>query len=135
MNPRLPVQTFEVGLKLYCVKDGKLLTLVRPDGITDLPGGRINVGEETAPFQDILAREITEELGEDFKYELDGKEFVYIVKNREPPLLIVGLPGRQVGGEITLSGEHESFEWIDLTDERLKDHKHARGIEKLRKLV
>lgn len=133
MDPRSSVQVFEVGLKLFCVKDGKLLTLVRPGGVTDLPGGRINVGEELTPFPEVLAREIAEELGASFKYELDGKEFAYIVKNREPPLLIAGFTGRQTSGEITLSEEHESFEWIPLDDERLKEHRHARGIEKLKR--
>ncbi len=64
MQPRA-IQTFEVSLKTAIVRDRQLLLLQEADtGYWELPGGRIDVGEERLDHDLILAREIREELGD-----------------------------------------------------------------------
>ena len=56
------IQTFEVSLKAALFSDGRLLLLQEADtGYWELPGGRIDAGEERTPHDAILAREIAEE--------------------------------------------------------------------------
>ena len=61
------IQTFEVSLKAFIVRDGRALLVREADsGFWELPGGRIDVGEEWEAHDRILAREIAEELGPAF---------------------------------------------------------------------
>src|SRR5437870_9840272 len=63
------IQRFQVALKALIVRDGRLL-VVRERGETgawELPGGRIEVGEESVPHTEVLMRELREELGADFR--------------------------------------------------------------------
>ena len=59
------IATFEVGLKAFLVREGRLL-LVRErigERLWELPGGRFDGGEEQTPPVEILRRELREELG------------------------------------------------------------------------
>ena len=62
------VQTFEVSLKAFIVRDGRALLVREADtGFWELPGGRIDIGEEQLAHEAILARELAEELGPGFQ--------------------------------------------------------------------
>ena len=62
------VQTFEVSLKAFIVRDGRALLVREADtGFWELPGGRIDIGEEQLAHEAILARELAEELGPEFQ--------------------------------------------------------------------
>ena len=62
------IQQFEVSLKAAIVHERRLLLLKEADtGYWELPGGRIDVGEERLAHDAILAREIREELGGDVR--------------------------------------------------------------------
>ncbi len=64
---------FQVSVKGVCFDiDGKIMMIQEPDGLWELPGGRIQKGEE---FIDCLKRECLEETG--LKCEvLDARPFI-----------------------------------------------------------
>lgn len=118
-----------VSLKLI-LKDaeGKILALEGQGngpmaGFYDIPGGRIDEEEIGIPFTEIFTRELQEELG-DVKFSVEsrpvtastwrwpnGKEIVYVYYE-----------GRLESGEIQISDEHQSFEWIQLNDNSLEQY-------------
>ena len=73
-------------------------------------------------FEKILQREVTEELGADFKFKLQGFLFpsrVYpFVKAEEfgiQGIMLLVFAADYVGGEIKLSNEHSEYFWFDIT--------------------
>jgi 8-oxo-dGTP pyrophosphatase MutT (NUDIX family) len=108
------VQRFEVSLKLFIVRGGRALFVREADsGFWELPGGRIDVGEEWRPHDEVLAREIAEELGGALKVRL-GTEAVTWTRLRPSDgqfLLLIARLGHIEAGEPELSGEHDALAW------------------------
>lgn len=105
---------FQISLKVL-MRDGNNILLTRGEGGIDLPGGRIDIGEENAPLKDTILREIREELGEDVKFLLGSVLFVHrlgYTKEKEGIINIV-FDAEYVSGDIKLSNEHVSYEWVD----------------------
>jgi mutator protein MutT len=111
------LQPFHIGIKAVIVNEGKALVLrdaTRYKGI-DLPGGKIDQGEA---IDQALSRELREELGlEQFKISdiLHAQERPDYNKNGVKLMLIFYRVDAEVG-EISLSDEHTSFEWISKGD-------------------
>ena len=109
------IQRFEVSLKAFIVRDGRALFVREADsGYWELPGGRIDVGEEWHPHADVLAREIREELGAGFQVVL-GPEAVTWTRQRPTDgafLFLVARVGRPIAGEPQLSDEHSQLCWL-----------------------
>ena len=105
---------FQISLKVL-MRNGNNILLTRGEGGIDLPGGRIDVGEENAPLKDAIFREIREELGEDVKFHLASVLFVHrlgYTKEKEGIMNIV-FDAEYLSGDIKLSDEHVSYEWVD----------------------
>jgi ADP-ribose pyrophosphatase YjhB (NUDIX family) len=70
------IAKYHVGLKVL-VKSGDKYMLLRSsaDNTIDLPGGRINENEADSQIDKIIAREVKEELGGDFKFKI-GKPII-----------------------------------------------------------
>lgn len=103
-------------------------------GPWDLPGGHLDAGED-----DILAsfrRELLEETGVEFSDDqIVGPIHSALHHNdhNETALMMVMLYMVEYKGEITLSDEHEAFEWLSY--EEIQEHKEAkpwikRAVEK-----
>lgn len=128
------IQTFEVSLKAALFHDGRLLLLQEADtGYWELPGGRIDVGEERLLHADILAREIKEELGPDVQYVL-RPEAVTWVRQRPTDGAFLFLCARLADvsqPRLHLSAEHVSFrwcvpdDWATLEFPPLSDYRHG----------
>lgn len=108
-------QDFWVTIKGFVEYGGKLLILKNPHiDKWDLPGGRIHADEIGIPFEETLRRELTEELG---GCQIEIGEQFYVYKTYYPHLkrgiLTIGYRCKFLGGEITLSKEHETYEWAD----------------------
>ena len=106
---------FQISVKVL-MRDGNNILLTRGDGGIDLPGGRIDVGEEDALFSDIVSREVREELGEDIKFRLGSVLFVHRLghtKEKEEGIINIVFDAEYVSGDIKLSNEHVSYEWVD----------------------
>ena len=113
------IQMFEVSLKAAIVHDGRILLLREADtACWELPGGRIDVGEEFVAQSAVLAREIAEELGAGFKVAA-GTEVVTWVRQRPTDgvfqFLVVRLC-RHIGGDPVLSDEHDDLRWSTPAD-------------------
>ena len=113
------IQTFEVSLKAAIFREGRLLLLQEADtGYWELPGGRIDVGEERLPHGDILAREIAEELGSHVEIRARA-EAVTWVRQRLTDDVFVFLVARLadfVDGDPCLSCEHRAAQWTTPAD-------------------
>ena len=113
------IQTFEVSLKAFIVHDQRALLVQEADtGFWELPGGRIDVGEERLPHADILAREIAEELGPDLRVSV-GTAAVTWVRQRPSDRVFTYLVARVCRierGEMRLSDEHAALRWTTPAD-------------------
>ena len=105
-------QNFCVGLKAFVGDGKKLLVLEDKHGQWELPGGKIQIGED---IPTALNREIKEELGERIQIER-GPIFHGWIRQPDPNrdffIFLVGFSCIWKGGEITISPEHKSFRWI-----------------------
>lgn len=105
-------------LGLKCVNEGSLA------GFYDFPGGRINSDELRVPHEEIIAREMQEEVGKEVKYEVDlrpvstGKYIYYSEKlGRENCIFMIFFKAKYHGGEIRISEEHSGYKWLNLKSE------------------
>ncbi len=117
--PLRAIQRFEVSLKAFIVRNDGRALFVRESETKywELPGGRIDVGEERLEHGRILAREIAEELGESFTVSV-GDDAVTWTRQRPTDgvfQFIVGRICRLVGGEPALSDEHDELAWLDAS--------------------
>ena len=138
MLPRR-IQTFEVSLKAFIVHDdGRALLLRESDtGYWELPGGRIDVGEERLAHADILAREMREELGAAFELSVGDKAISWV---RQRPTdgvfqFLLARVCRHEGGELRLSDEHGAFAWLGNDEWRQREFPpesdYLDGLERL----
>ena len=113
------IQTFEVSLKVAIFHDSRLLLLQEADtGYWELPGGRIDVGEEWLPHRNILAREISEELGTSDRIALRDETVTWV---RQRPIdsvyqFLVAHLAHYEGGDLVLSREHQTARWTTPAD-------------------
>ena len=116
------IATFEVGLKAFLVRDGRLLLVRERAGerLWELPGGRFDAGEETAPPAEILRRELLEELGGALRWELVGLRDAWVrpAPERGTHVFLLGHECRWVAGEVRLSDEHLEARWSGPQDWR-----------------
>jgi len=107
---------FLVGQKAFITNDkGELLILVDPDRGLDLPGGKIQEGEQD--FDEALRREVQEETGLEIKI---GKPFIRWFRKGSPesefegkPFFIIGFFCKAETSDIILSEEHTEYYWVN----------------------
>ena len=141
------IQTFEVSLKAFIVRGQTALFVREADsGFWELPGGRIDVGEEWDAHAQVLAREMREELGAGFAVTF-GPEVVTWTRQRPSDGVFqfivarVGQTsaGEPADGEPVLSAEHDAMGWFDLTAARglrfPERSGYASGIDALWQLI
>jgi 8-oxo-dGTP diphosphatase len=113
------IQTFQISLKAAIISNGRLLLLKEADtGYWELPGGRIDVGEERIPQAAVLAREISEELGSSVRVSIDDRAVTWVRQHPDEGhfQLIVARLCRLDAGEIRLSNEHAELRWTTSAD-------------------
>ena len=113
------IQRFEVSLKAAIIRDGRLLLLREADtGYWELPGGRIDVGEERKAQHDVLVREIAEELGASVQVTVDAMAVTWVRQRLIDGIyqLIVARPCWFIAGTIALSAEHADARWTTPHD-------------------
>jgi len=103
-------QLFYVGQKAFIEKDGEVLTLKHARGL-DFPGGKIQDGH--LDFVQELQREVREETG--LEIEVSAP---FVVWHTEFPknghhIYLIGFKCRYVSGELKLSDEHLSHQWVN----------------------
>ncbi len=109
------LQVFEVALKAFIVRDDALLMVREAAGekLWELPGGRIEVGEEHLPAGSVLRRELVEELGPSFHVEIGDPVATFIrpAPERNAFVFLVGFLCADPRGQIELSSEHVEYGW------------------------
>ncbi|MSU55295.1 MAG: NUDIX domain-containing protein [Candidatus Taylorbacteria bacterium] len=125
---------FYVGQKAFINKSGSVPVLNDPNSKLDFPGGKIQIGEND--FEESLRREVREETGLEIKI---GDPFVtwYFEfksghRNAGKQVFLVGYRCEFVSGEVKLSNEHDSFQWVDkATYDDVDDRGgHFKALEK-----
>jgi len=119
---------YQISLKLF-LKNAKGQTLILGgvpggtyDRFFDLPGGRIDDSEFRTPLTEIVKRELKEECGVS-DVTINPMPVAYgrhLVPAKQEKLdknvhvLYLFFEATLNSGEITISKEHTSFEWVDL---------------------
>jgi 8-oxo-dGTP diphosphatase len=115
---------FAVATKAVIYRDGKFLILfkssiedVNPNSY-DIPGGRLQFGEK---LEEGLKREAKEEAGLEVEVVQPTDAWSFL---KDEDTILAGITYLTVGkeGEVKLSEEHDSFEWLSY-DEVMKDSK------------
>ncbi|MFH1771133.1 MAG: NUDIX domain-containing protein [archaeon] len=117
---------FNIAVKAFIVKEGKVLVIKRrpndphSPGIWDIPGGRIEEGEN--PY-DGLTREVKEEvnLEVNIKVPLYVDYFTRDDGQKITMLIFVCSP---ISKDVRLSEEHTAFEWVEIENAKEKFEKH-----------
>ena len=112
---------YEISIKLLLHHKGKVLILRARKNDIDLPGGRIEKGEERTLLKKLTEREIKEELGSSVRYKVKGSLFWYRGLSQYGCwVFVVVHEAEYLGGKIKLSKEHKSYEWINARKPNLK---------------
>lgn len=108
-----------VAVKVFLEKDEKFLVMKDNFGDWDLPGGRIKRDEFDTPLEQVVARKMKQEVGEEIKYKL-GKPIVFMRHERvenstnEPVrIFAVGYRAEWLSGEVKTSERHVEVVWAD----------------------
>lgn len=119
------IDLFQVTQKLLIVNDQNQLLILKAaiHGLYDVPGGRLDMQEFTAPLLECLDREVREELGSEVRLKINykpiglGRELLFdkiLQQDHYRRIFIIGYEAKYLGGEIKLSNEHESYKWVDV---------------------
>jgi 8-oxo-dGTP diphosphatase len=108
---------FIVGQKVVIFNDlGQVLILKRselsdrPNG-WDIPGGQLEHTDQTP--EDGLRREVKEETGLEIDQVIPVGVRLHSARTPGRRVLVLGYMARYVGGELILSWEHQSGEWLE----------------------
>jgi 8-oxo-dGTP diphosphatase len=118
MPKDMVVVNFRVAAKAFIAHKGKIFTIkrakddVQSPGIWEIPGGRLDLGED--PILGLM-REIREEIGlyVEVIYPISVRHFTRKDGQVITMLIFLCKPKK---GQIKLSEEHSDFRWIDLKD-------------------
>lgn len=105
----------QIGVKAIIEKDNKILLLKRSEkyehltNCWDIPGGRINFGEEP---EEGLRREIKEETGLELKEIKKIIDAATVFKNEERHIVRITYLCTVEDGDTNISHEHTHLEWI-----------------------
>ena len=109
---------FRIGVKAFMVDRGKLLMIRRRSNDAhnpnqwDLPGGRVDLGED--PMEG-LKRETKEETNLDIEIDvpLDVQHFT---RQDKQVITLLFFLCKKLSGEIKLSQEHQEYKWMDINN-------------------
>jgi len=107
---------FRVAVKSFIVKEGKLLVIKRSSkdiqkpNIWEIPGGRLNLGENP---KEGIKRETKEETGIDIEV-LHPINVRHFTRDDGQVITMIIFLCKIIQDEIKMSEEHSGYEWIPL---------------------
>ncbi len=99
-------------------------------GFYDLPGGRISIDEFSVPFEEVVKREVEEEIG-NIDYKINPKpvaigRYIIPAKFNRPKkdihVLYIFFEAQYENGDIKISDEHDDHLWLNLSNQKLKKY-------------
>jgi 8-oxo-dGTP pyrophosphatase MutT (NUDIX family) len=118
-----PARIFEVSVKAFIINRRRLLLLEESDtNQWELPGGRVDVGEEHLAPVAILERELKEELGSGLRVTIGAPLLTWVrLQRRTEYIFVVGFLCSCRGRTPLLSREHSNYKWVDAMGWRALD--------------
>jgi 8-oxo-dGTP diphosphatase len=124
---------FFVGQKAFIEKDGEVLVLITKHFGVDLPGGKIQEGENN--FDESLKREVREETNLEIEV---GDVFIrwsFVFKyghNVGKEVFLVGFKCKYKSGEVKICDEHSGYKWVNKNNYKELDDgsEHFKALEK-----
>ena len=124
-----PKDFYQISLKTILKNDKEEVLILNGHprgsfaGFYDLPGGRIDVDEFTTPFTESIQRELKEEVGNisvtvNPKPVALGRHLIpasMTEERKDLHVLYIFFEARMVSGNITISQEHDGYQWINLS--------------------
>lgn len=114
---------FRISAKSFIIDgDDRVLVLKRSDsdvhkaGIWEIPGGRLDLGEN--PFEG-LKRETKEETGLDIEV-FEPLAIKHFTREDNQVITMIVFLCKALKGKIKLSKEHTEYEWIDVRNAKKK---------------
>lgn len=131
------MKVLQIGVKAIIEHNNKFLFIRRSDkyneitGIWDIPGGRINIGEEPI---DGLKREIFEETGlelDEIKQILDAST---VFQDEEKQIVRITYLCTAKDSDLKLSEEHTEYKWFskDEINFKFKDNLIEKCIQQIK---
>lgn len=109
---------FQITQKIFIVHNNQVLVMKdHKSGAGDLPGGRMDQGEFFEDWMNSLNREMLEEMGSDFKIEINSEPIFihkHLVNIGNHPCLVIAYIAKYISGEIKISDEHDYFKWVSI---------------------
>lgn len=127
---------YQVSLKVIMKnKKGEILGLKAIDrssyrGYYDFPGGRIDAEEFQLPFEEIIRRELKEEIGEVF-YKLHpvpvalGRHIIpaqFSSGGKDIQVMYIFYEAEYLRGKIVVNHEHIDFQWLRVSCDNLEKY-------------
>ncbi|HLD61997.1 MAG TPA: NUDIX domain-containing protein [Patescibacteria group bacterium] len=124
---------YQISLKVILKnKAGEILLLKSNEdgsyaGFYDFPGGRISIDEFSVSFEDVVKREVEEEIG-NIDYKLNSKPVAigrYLLpakfnhSGKDIHVLYIFFEAQYESGDIKISDEHEDHLWLNLSNQPL----------------
>ena len=119
---------FRLAAKAFVIDDNRFLILkrtpkdVQKPGIWEIPGGRLELGEDP---REGLKREVREEAGIDIEvlHPLNVRHFT---RDDGQTITMLIFLCKALNNDIRISKEHSAFEWapLDMIKEKLTDFFH-----------
>ena len=132
LTPARTYANYHVSLKILLRRGDEFLILNSQSGkFFDLPGGRIDEQDRAVLLEDILAREVQEELGPDLKYNLGEPLFQFRrhLKKTDYHVFVPVYDAEYLSGEIKLSDEHTGFFWTKAPDFKFQENQFLSAEE------
>lgn len=118
-----------VAVKIFLRDGDKLLITHDIYGAWDLPGGRIKKDEFDTPLEEVIKRKMSEELGSEVKYELEGPNGIFFRVerteaglNKKVRIFAIGYAAKYLSGEINLWHHHDQMVWVKLDSFQPEDY-------------
>lgn len=127
---------YQVSLKVIMKnKKGEILGLKAIDrssyrGYYDFPGGRIDADEFQLPFEEIIRRELKEEIGE-VSYKLNPRPAAlgrHIIpaqlssSKKDIQVIYIFYEAEYLRGEVVVNYEHIDSQWLRVSPDNLKKY-------------